>query len=148
MPNWLIAGLSPSACLRRVQEREKSGIIKGYRARLNRALMGRGLMAYVTVGLSDHTIQAQQEFEQVMTNSEDVVECHNVTGGFEYLLRVEVEDIDRYKQFHAAPWVSYPRLVRLLLRRAGVHQGSRIDQAATSYSVLNPPFLPCVILPS
>ncbi len=103
-------GLSPSACLRRVQDLENSGVIKGYRVRLNSMIMGRGLVAYVTVGLSDHTIQAQHEFEQTMRDSVDVVECHNVTGGFEYLLRVEVEDIERYKEFHAGTLGKLPQV--------------------------------------
>ena len=48
-------GLSPSACLRRVQELERSGVISGYRAVLNPAALGIGVIAYVTVGLSHHT---------------------------------------------------------------------------------------------
>ena len=103
-------GLSPSACLRRVQELENSGVIKGYRARLDGSVLGRGLVAYVTVGLSDHTMPAQQQFEQMMSESQDVVECHNVTGGFEYLLRVEVADIEHYKQFHAGTLGTLPQV--------------------------------------
>ncbi len=94
-------GLSPSACLRRVQELENSGVIKGYRAILNPEQLGRNFLAYVTVGLSDHTLQAQKEFEQSMASSDEVRECHNITGAFEYLLRVEVSDMNHYKKFHA-----------------------------------------------
>ncbi|MDJ0832727.1 MAG: Lrp/AsnC family transcriptional regulator [Gammaproteobacteria bacterium] len=94
-------GLSPSACLRRVQELENSGVIKGYRAILDPELLGRKFLAYVTVGLSDHTLKAQQEFEQGITGSDEVLECHNITGAFEYLLRVEVSDMHHYKKFHA-----------------------------------------------
>ncbi len=47
-------GLSPSACLRRVQELERSGVITGYSARLNPVAMGRGFVAYIFVGLSSH----------------------------------------------------------------------------------------------
>ena len=103
-------GLSPSACLRRVQELEKSGVISGYRAVINRNAVGRNLLAYVTVGLSDHTMKAQEIFEKAMENSDDVVECHNVTGGFEYLLRVEVADIEHYKQFHAGTLGNLPQV--------------------------------------
>lgn len=48
-------GLSPSACLRRVQELERAGVIKGYRARLDLEQTGRGYVVYVTVGLAEHT---------------------------------------------------------------------------------------------
>jgi len=95
------AGLSPSACLRRVQELERSGIIAGYRAVIDRAQTGLGFLAYVSVGLSQHTKAAQQDFERSMAAATQVRECHNVAGAFEYLLRVEVADLPAYKHFHA-----------------------------------------------
>ena len=94
-------GLSPSACLRRVQELERSGVITGYRAVLDPAKTGIGFLAYVTIGLSTHTKAAQVEFEQAMAAAAQVRECHNVAGAFEYLLRVEVADLPAYKHFHA-----------------------------------------------
>ena len=48
-------GLSPSACLRRVQDLEKRGVIQGYRAQLNPETTGRAYVVYVSVGLSDHS---------------------------------------------------------------------------------------------
>ncbi len=93
-------GLSPSACLRRVQDLERSGVILGYRAVLNAKKLGGGFLAYVTVGLSRHTKADQEAFEKAMERAAQVRECHNVTGAIEYILRVEVEDIDAYKQFH------------------------------------------------
>jgi len=93
-------GLSPSACLRRVQELERRGIITGYRAQIDRAQMGIGFLAYLGVGLSQHNKAAQAAFEAAMARAEDVVECHNTTGTIEYLLRVESADLKAYKVFH------------------------------------------------
>lgn len=93
-------GLSPSACLRRVQELERSGVIAGYRAVINREATGAGFLAYVAVGLSEHHKRNQRNFERAMAAAPQVVECHNVTGSIEYLLRVEVESLAAYKQFH------------------------------------------------
>lgn len=93
-------GLSPSACLRRVAALEKAGIISGYRAVLNRAALGTGFVAYVTVGLNQHTKDAQEAFERAMALAPEVRECHNITGQVEYLLRVEAEDLAAYKRFH------------------------------------------------
>lgn len=95
-----IVGLSASACLRRVQELEKLGVISGYRAVLDHSKLGRGFVAYVAVGLSEHTKDAQKSFEAAITQSDEVLECHNVTGSFEYLLRVETSDMHAYKIFH------------------------------------------------
>ncbi|MFN3213895.1 MAG: Lrp/AsnC family transcriptional regulator [Henriciella sp.] len=94
-------GLSPSACLRRVQELERNGWIKGYRAVLDRTRMGAGLTVFVMVGLSAHLSKDAREFERAMEASPQVRECHNITGAVEYLLRVEVADLPAYKDFHA-----------------------------------------------
>ena len=93
-------GLSASACLRRVQGLEEAGIIQGYRAVLDRSKLGAGFIAYVAVQLSKHTKEDQQRFEDHMKAVPQVLECHNTTGTIEYLLRVEVEDLTSYKQFH------------------------------------------------
>ncbi len=93
-------GLSPSACLRRVQELERAGVIKGYRAVLDRAAMGAGFVAYVAVGLNNHTKASQEAFERSISRSPEVVECHNITGTVEYLLRIEAADLASYKVFH------------------------------------------------
>ncbi|QDD88169.1 Lrp/AsnC family transcriptional regulator [Pseudomonas oryzihabitans] len=93
-------GLSPSACLRRVQELERSGVIKGYRAVVDRTLVGLGFVVYVAVGMSCHTREVLDAFEKAISVSADVVECHTVTGAVEYLLRVEVADMQAYRAFH------------------------------------------------
>ena len=93
-------GLSPSACLRRVQELERRGVILGYRAIFDRMAMGRGFLAYIGVGLNDHSKQAQQGFERAIARIPEVRECHNTTGTIEYLLRVECADLAAYKVFH------------------------------------------------
>lgn len=93
-------GLSPSACLRRVQELERAGVIKGYRARLDPVQTGRAFVVYVAVGLAEHTKDAQKQFEKAIQAADQVSECHNVAGTFEYMLRVEVADLPAYKAFH------------------------------------------------
>lgn len=94
-------GLSPSACLRRVQELENCGLIKGYRAVINNDLLGNNFIAYVSIGLGEHSIASQLAFEKAIKLAEEVKECHNVTGAFEYLLRVETRDVKTFKHFHA-----------------------------------------------
>lgn len=93
-------GLSPSATSRRVAELERRGVIKGYRAVLDRDMIARGFLAYIAVGLSVHTKASQRAFEQAVARAPQVRECHNVTGTFEYLLRVETADMASYKTFH------------------------------------------------
>lgn len=103
-------GLSPSACLRRVQELERAGVILGYRAVLDPAKTGIGFVAYVTVGLNQHTKAAQEGFERAMRAAGPVRECHNITGTVEYLLRVEVADLAAYKHFHTETLGTLPQV--------------------------------------
>lgn len=93
-------GLAPSTCLRRVQDLERKGVIKGYRAVVDRQATGSGFLAYVTVGLSDHSKSGQQKFERAMNLFAEVRECHNITGEAEYLLRIETPDLMAFKLFH------------------------------------------------
>lgn len=93
-------GLSPSACLRRVQALERGGAIAGYRAVISPQARGVAFLAYMTVGLSRHTREEQATFEAAMQTAPEVRECHNVTGTVEYLLRVEAADLASYKHFH------------------------------------------------
>ena len=103
-------GLSPSACLRRVQELERSGVISGYRVVLNPAAIGIGFTAYMTVGLSEHSKAAQDAFEKSISRSPEVIECHNITGNVEYLLRVEAADLNAYKHFHTEVLGALPQV--------------------------------------
>ena len=120
-------GLSPSACLRRVQDMEKSGIIKGYRAVLDRAALGSGFVAYIAIGLSDHSKAAQEAFERAISQAPEVRECHNVTGAIEYLLRIECADLPAYKHFHTDVLGAMPQVISMT---SYVVMGSSKDERA------------------
>jgi len=104
-----------------VQELENSGVTRGYRAVLDNVRRGIGFIAYITVGLSDHTLPAQESFEAIRAAAE-VRECHNTTGIVEYLLRVELPDISAYKVFHVEVFGALPQV-----------------NAITTYAVLDSP---------
>ena len=106
-------GLSPSACLRRVQELERRGVIRGYRAVTDPAKLGLGFVAYLGVGLSVHTKSAQEAFERAMQAAPQVRECHNITGTIEYILRVEAADIPAFKDFHANVLGALPQVTTI-----------------------------------
>lgn len=120
-------GLSPSACLRRVQELERRGVIKGYRAVLDRAAMGAGFVAYIGVGLSDHSKASQEAFERSISRAPEVRECHNITGTIEYLLRIECADLPDYKRFHTDHLGALPQVAKIT---SYVVMGSPKDERA------------------
>ncbi len=107
-------GLSPSACLRRVQDLERKGVITGYRTVINSQALGINFIAYVLVGLSKHTKADQLGFEEAMADAIEVRECHNITGTVEYLLRVEARDLAAYKHFHTEVLGTVPQVASII----------------------------------
>ena len=91
--------LTVTPTLERVRRLERRGYIEGYFARLDAAKLGLGLLAYVEVTLDRTTPDAFDRFKQAMLAHEEVMECHMVAGGFDYLLKVRVRDMDRYRRF-------------------------------------------------
>ena len=91
--------LTVTPTLERVRRLEASGYIEGYFARLNPRRLGLGLLAYVEVSLDRTTPDAFERFKQVMLAHDEVMECHMVAGGFDYLLKVRVTDMESYRRF-------------------------------------------------
>ena len=86
--------LSPSACQRRLRRLEADGVIRGYRAVLDPVAVGRSLVVFVAIALTDHSRSTVQAFERAVVALEGLVSCHHVTGDTDYLLRVDVRDVD------------------------------------------------------
>src|ERR1700726_3889968 len=91
--------LTVKRTLERVRRLESSGYIEGYFARLNPGRLGLGLLAYVEVSLDRTTPDACERFKHVMLAHDEVMECHMVAGGFDYLLKLRVTDMESYRRF-------------------------------------------------
>jgi Lrp/AsnC family leucine-responsive transcriptional regulator len=91
--------LSVTPTLERVRRLEAAGLIEGYFARLSPRKLGLGLLAYVEVLLDRTTPDAFDRFKSAMQAYEEVMECHMVAGGFDYLLKVRVKDMESYRSF-------------------------------------------------
>jgi Lrp/AsnC family leucine-responsive transcriptional regulator len=91
--------LTVTPTLERVRRLESAGYIEGYFARLSPGRLGLGLLAYVEVSLDRTTPDAFEHFKQVMLAHDEVMECHMVAGGFDYLLKVRVRDMESYRRF-------------------------------------------------
>lgn len=92
-----LVGLSPSPCLTRVKRLEDSGYISGYSATINLSKLGTVQAVFTSVTLGDHRRNDFIRFEQVIRSFEELVECHLVSGGFDYLLKFVVRDIAHYQ---------------------------------------------------
>jgi Lrp/AsnC family transcriptional regulator, leucine-responsive regulatory protein len=89
--------LTVTPTLERVRRLEASGLIEGYFARLNAGKLGLGLLAYVEVSLDRTTPEAFEHFKEVVRAHDEIMECHMVAGGFDYLLKVRVKDMETYR---------------------------------------------------
>lgn len=92
-------GLSPTAVLARVQRLTREGYILGYEARLNPAKLGAGLLVFVEVLLDRTTPNVFEHFKAAVQAAPQVLECHMVAGGFDYLLKTRVADMADYRRF-------------------------------------------------
>jgi Lrp/AsnC family leucine-responsive transcriptional regulator len=101
-------GLSPSPCLRRVRRLEETGVIRGYRALIDPAAVGRSLRVFAGVRLVRHGRTDVVAFERAVVRLSEVVHCHHITGNYDYLLQVEVADLAAYEDFHANRLASLP----------------------------------------
>jgi Lrp/AsnC family transcriptional regulator, leucine-responsive regulatory protein len=91
--------LSPTAVLARTQRLQRDGYILGYEARLNPAKLGRGLTVFVEVLLERTTPQVFEQFKAAAQARPEIMECHMVAGGFDYLLKTRVRDMAAYRDF-------------------------------------------------
>ncbi|MFZ7095115.1 Lrp/AsnC family transcriptional regulator [Luteimonas dalianensis] len=91
--------LSASACLRRVQRLERSGVISGYRVELDAEHLGLGLQVFVRVQLEKHDAGYVERFTSAVQGWNEVVACHALSGDMDYLLHVVVEDLDHFSRF-------------------------------------------------
>ena len=93
-------GLSLSACHRRVKILESEGCIMQYSARLDRRVIGLDLQVFIEVRLTSHFKQDQAAFEAKIQSMPDVLECHRISGEFDYLMRVAVKGAADYEDFY------------------------------------------------
>lgn len=91
--------LSPSPCLRRVQQLEELGIIRRRVTLLEPAAMGLGVSVFVQVSLEKQGDRALRTFEKTVLERPEVMECYLMTGDADYLLRVVVPDVSAYERF-------------------------------------------------
>jgi DNA-binding Lrp family transcriptional regulator len=93
-----LIGLSPSPCLQRVRRLEKAGYITGYGAHINLAKLTDSVTIFTEVTLLDHRLEDFTKFEANIRDIEELMECHLVSGGYDYLLRFLTRSIGHYQE--------------------------------------------------
>jgi DNA-binding Lrp family transcriptional regulator len=90
-------GLSPSPCLIRVKRLEKGGYVTGYGAHVEMEKIGNVQLVFTQVTLSDHRREDFAKFEAALRSIDEIVECHMVSGGFDYLLKFVTTGVVHYQ---------------------------------------------------
>jgi len=91
--------LSPPPCLERVKRLEREGYIEKYVGILNPYKLNAGLLAFIQVTLHSTASTDLEKFNRAVTSLDQVQECHMVSGGFDYLIKVRASDMQDYRHF-------------------------------------------------
>jgi DNA-binding Lrp family transcriptional regulator len=90
-------GLSASPCLQRTRRLEEAGYITGYSALLDLARLGEAVVIFTEITLADHRSEDFRRFETALAKLEEVVECHLVSGGYDYLVKFTTGGVAQYQ---------------------------------------------------
>jgi len=92
--------LSTTPVHERIKRMEEQGVIKQYATLLNPAKVKKGLMVICYVSLKHHDKKAGAKFIDSINNMDEVIECYNISGEFDFMLKVVAENMDAYYDFH------------------------------------------------
>ena len=106
-------GLSPSACLRRVQRLEQDGVLSGYRGIVDPRSIGLGLEAFVSVKLVQKDHKAIVRFTEEVAKWEEVVACYILTGDADFMLHLVMVDLDAYSDFVVGRLLTAPAMASI-----------------------------------
>lgn len=103
-------GLSVTPTYERIRRLEKRGFIKGYVTILDKRKQGKSLSVLCNVQLKSHAAEFLDSFESEVIKLEEITSCYHIAGNFDYLLMIEVRDMDEYAQFLKGKLASIPHI--------------------------------------
>lgn len=101
-------GLSESPTFRRVKLLEASGLISGYVAILDQHQLGLQVTAYVSVRMEKQPDQEQHAFHQCVADEPHIIECHAMSGAYDFLMKVVARDMDHFAELCMQKILKYP----------------------------------------
>jgi len=111
IPNVQLAkkvNLTPTPCIERVKRLERQGFIRGYTALLNPELVNASLLVFVEIDLSHKSPDAFKQFREEARKLPEIMECHLVSGNFDYLIKARVSDMKTYRKLLGEKILSLP----------------------------------------
>ncbi|WP_043878685.1 Lrp/AsnC ligand binding domain-containing protein [Azorhizobium caulinodans] len=101
-------GLSPTSAGERLKRLQRDGFVSGFGARLDPQKLGLGFLVFIEVHLDKTTPDAFERFARAVRLAPEVLECHMVAGGFDYLLKVRLPDMTAYRRFLGNVLLGFP----------------------------------------
>lgn len=95
----VILGLSVTAVFERIKKLEKNGIVEKYVALVNKKKVRRGFTVFCHIKLVQHSRDYIMEFEAKINKLPEVLECYHVSGDYDYVLKIIVESMEKYREF-------------------------------------------------
>ena len=105
-----ILGKTTTPIFERIKKLEKEGLIDGYAAKLNAKKLGLKQTVFIAITLQGHTRSFLEKFVSQINDFPEVVECHRISGTFDYLLKLVVKDIEAYETFIVSKLTLIPYL--------------------------------------
>ncbi len=106
----LILGLSATAVYERIKRLERAKVITSYVALIDRFKVDKGFTAFCHVKLVQHTRDNIRHFEREILKLQEVVECHHLSGDFDYILKIHVRDMEDYRNFMVSKLTAIPHI--------------------------------------
>ncbi len=103
-------GKSVTPIYERIRKLEESGYIQRYVALLNKEMVGKNLIAFTTVQLKEHSQAALRGFEREGIKFQEVMECYHLTGQFDFLLKIAINDMNEYNAFLMTKLATLPNI--------------------------------------
>ncbi len=100
--------LTPTPCIERVKRLERQGYIRGYTAILDPELVNASLLVFVEIDLSHNSPDAFRKFREEARRLPEIMDCHLVSGNFDYLIKARVSDMKAYRELLGEKLLSLP----------------------------------------
>ena len=103
-------GLTVTPTFERIKRLERIGLIQGYTVVLNKKMIGKGLKVQCLVSLKEHHLDLLKSFESKIVHFDEVSECYHIAGDYDYILVIEVGDMEEYQHFLKEKLASIPSI--------------------------------------
>jgi DNA-binding Lrp family transcriptional regulator len=105
-----LVGASPASCWRRIKALEKAGVLKSVVRLVDPAKVGRGVSVMVQLRMKSHAQTERSDFEAFLRGRPEILECHSMSGEWDYLMRIVVEGVADYERFLMRQVLNHPNV--------------------------------------